>query len=481
VCSSDLGGIASQEQNPDLKPYLARGFKDDPGVYDEMLRTDGTVAGTLAMVSREISRARWAIEAPEKATAKEREAAEMCERYLGLDGREPWIYGGLPYHVRLACRALAYGFAPFEVTWSPRMWTRVQVMVPDRIRWRAPQSVWGWAWDGEDLAGMIQTIDPPKGSEMERLIAEVLGKPKTVTIPTSRLLLYTHDETEGSPEGVSIYRAAWVWWRAKRDILLRHMSAIERPPVVLKRLADAEGRVFPDSSQDDVETFEDAYARIASGEDGWLEIPVGWDVGQLELGAVAGNPEALMAYCDAQIRTVFLAQIMSGATAAAGGSSAQMLYTSIDGIASWVAEVLMGQPGRPQTGVLKAMIDANIPHDGSLRYPRLVARGLEHKDSKAWVDSVTKALQFGAMWFSPSVEDEIRRALDMPPLTPDERRLREVWAKSRFEAGGAAVTTPPPGPGASSAEGGTRASESGTQSPDKQTPEMDEVPDPDGA
>jgi len=109
-------GIATQEQNESLAPYMARGFEADPGIYDEMLRTDGTVAGTFAMVSREISRARWAIEAPERPTSKEREAAELSERYLGLCGRDPWIYGGLPHHLRQAAKALPYGFAPFEVT-----------------------------------------------------------------------------------------------------------------------------------------------------------------------------------------------------------------------------------------------------------------------------------------------------------------------------------------------------------------------------
>ena len=141
----------------------------------------------------------------------------------------------------------------------------------------------------------------------------------------------------------------------------------------------------------------------------------------------------------------------------------------------------MGQPGRAHTGILRAMIDANIPHDGSLRYPRLVARGLEHQDTKAWVDATTKALQFGAMWYTAGVEDEMRRALDMPPLTPAERDIRELWASKRFARGGpASVTSPPPGPSGSSAEGGTRAGEGGTQSPDKQSPEQADVEDPDG-
>jgi len=482
--ASSKRGDRSQERNPALSPYKARGFRDDPGIYDEMLRTDGTVAGTLAMMTREISRARWAVEMPTQPTRKEAEAAEMVERYLGLDGREPWIYGGLPHHLRHAVKALAYGFAPFEVAWSPRMWTRVQVMVPDQVRWRAPQSVWGWAWDGEgELAGMVQVAPKAHGAmtEAEDLVASLLGQRHTVTIPASRLLLYTYDETEGAPEGVSIYRPAWVWWRAKRDVLLRHMRAVESPPVALRRLVDKEGRVMPDSSDRDLDDFAEVYEGLADGSTAWLQIPPGWDVEQLKLGEVSKSPEALLAYCDSQIRTVFLAQLL-GAEAATGGLSGalgQLLYNSIDGVAAWIGEVLCGQPGRPWTGVLRAMIDANIPHDGSLRYPRLVARGLEHQDTKAWVDATTKALQFGAMWYTAGVEDEMRRALDMPPLTPQEREQREAWAQTRFASGD--VTTPPAGVAGASADGGERASEEGTQGDAVQSPEQTDVQDPDGA
>jgi len=481
---TDKHGIRSQESNKDLAPYKARGFLEDPGIFDQMLRTDGTVAGTLALVSREISRARWVVEAPPKPTRKEAEAVELVNRFFGLDGREPWLYGGLPYHLRLAVKSLAYGFAPFEVTWESRAWTRVQVMVPSRVRWRAPQSVWGWAWDGDELAGMIQaTKETTSGGGVQGLLGRLLGQTSTVTIPARQLLLYTYDETEGCPEGVSIYRPAWIWWRAKQDLLNRFQAMgdlVQNGVVTFKRRYDTELRTSPACSIEDVDSLADIYGNFSDGA-GWMEEPEGWEIAQQFPNTQADSPEAMLNYCDSQIRTVFLAQLLGvggDGTASLSSSLGQLLYNSIDAIAGGLAEVLNGQPGRPWTGLIKPMVDANISHDGSFRYPRLVARGLENQDTKAWVDSIVKAMQFGGLWYTSGVEDEVRLALDMPALTQEEREARDKWAQERFKVGD--LTTQPAAPGGASGDGGQRAGEGGTQGGTVTAPQQESVVDPDG-
>lgn len=481
---SEKHGIRTQEQNKDLSPYKARGFLEDPGVFDEMLRTDGTVAGTLALVSREISRARWVVEAPPKPTRKEAEAVELVNRFFGLDGREAWLYGGLPYHLRHAVKSLAYGFAPFEVTWESKAWTRARIMAPSQVRWRAPQSVVGWAWNGDDLAGLIQTTKNTKsGGGYQGLLARLLGEQNTVTIPVRQLLLYTYDETEGCPEGVSIYRPAWIWWRAKRDLLNRHQQVgelVQNGVVKFKRRYDAELRTSQAISQEDWESLNDIYSGFEGGG-GWMEEPEGWEIDQEFPNIQAASPEKMLMYCDNQIRTVFLAQLLgvgSDGTASLSSSLGQLLYNSIDAVAGGIAEVLNGQPGRPWTGLVKPLIDANISHDASFRYPRLTARGLENQDTKAWVDSVVKAMQFGAMWYTSGVEEEMRHALDMPALTQEERDARDKWAQERFEVGD--LLTQPAAPGGASGDGGERASEGASQGETVTAPQQESVVDPDG-
>jgi len=84
------------------------------------------------------------------------------------------------------------------------------------------------------------------------------------------------------------------------------------------------------------------------------------------------------------------------------------------------------------------------------------------------------------------VEDEMRRALDMPPLSPTERDMRENWSSERFMGEAASVTSAPatpadlPGLAVASGEGGTRASEVDTQAESKLEPAQADVVDPDG-
>jgi len=87
-------------------------------------------------------------------------------------------------------------------------------------------------------------------------------------------------------------------------------------------------------------------------------------------------------------------------------------------------------------------------------------------------------MQFGAMWYTSGVEEEMRHALDMPALTQDEKEARDKWAQERFEVGD--LLTQPAAPGGASGEGGQRASEGGSQGETVTAPQQDSVQDPDG-
>ena len=111
-------GLPITEQNPEMSPYKARGMAPDLGIYHKMITSDGTIAGSLALITRAISSSRWRVKRYKNPTKLEEEVARFVERFFGLDGSLPWMRGGLPRHLRHACQSLAYGFSPFEVTWS---------------------------------------------------------------------------------------------------------------------------------------------------------------------------------------------------------------------------------------------------------------------------------------------------------------------------------------------------------------------------
>lgn len=458
-------GLPKTEQNPELKPYKARGYGDDPGIYDDMVRTDGTAAGTVALMVRSISSAPAEIRGPQNPTPAEAAAVELTRRYFGLDGTRGWLRGGLARHVRQALRALIYGFQAFEVVWQPHMWRGRPILAPSRVYQRASRSVKGWVWDGDELVGMMQTLpkeskdSAPAWAEALGLTGEMLGlasDPKSVVIPANRLLLYTYDpsgEADGAPEGTSILRPAYVWWKTKRDLLIRYHMAADRlfgGVTILQQLMNEED--IPLGAEEDLDAWADIYAEWESGELGWLAAPTGWDVKQSYPGFEIESPQDFLTYCDAQMRVIFAAQLLGGQTGAATEITAQMMFASMDQIASWLAEVITGQPDVPGTGLIRQLVDANIPEattDETFRYPKLIFKAVEHRNFKAYADTITKLMQYFGITYTVETEQYLRDLADAPLLTPEQ-----IEARKEFEALRLQATSP-------SAD----ASQAGTQAP----------------
>lgn len=444
----DRRGLPQQEQNPELRPYRARGFGENPGVYDEMLRTDGTVAGLSGFIKRTISTATPDIWIPPNPTLEEGRAAELLARFYGTDGRQAWLRGGLPRHVCQALRSMDYGFQGFERVWEPWAWQGGVVLAPSGIYQRASRSVKGWVWDGDRLAGMTQqtTEGPSAEAEWWGLSGLSLGlkNKSAVVIPSDQLLLYTFDpsgEVEGNPEGVSIFRPGYIWWKTKRDLILRYHMAADRlfgGLTWLQQLVDKDG--VPLGSEEDLEAFGEEYSAWADMELGWLAAPPGWEARTDYPGFRIQTPESLLAYCDLQMQVVFAAQLLGGGTGAQSEISQQMLYNSIDAIAGWVADVLNGQPGIVTTGLSRDLIDFNISHDEGFRYPRLYFKGVEHKNTKAYIDVITKALQYFGMTYTAQTEVYIRQILDMPALTSEQMEARTAFEAGRLAAGGSEIS-----------------------------------------
>jgi hypothetical protein len=465
----DSKGLPRTEQNPELKPYKARGFGEDPGIYDDMVRTDGTAAGTVALMIRSISTAPADVRGPANPTPAEAAAVELTRRFFGLDGGQAWLRGGLARHVRQALRSLIYGFQPFEIVWRPHTWRGRPVLAPSGVYQRASRSVKGWVWDGDDLVGMQQALPRDSKESLPAWAEELgltgaalgLGESKSVVIPSNRLLLYTYDpsgEADGAPEGTSILRPAYVWWKTKRDLILRYHMASDRlfgGVTLLQQLLDKEG--VPMGSEEDLDTWADIYSQWDEGELGWLASPTGWKIDQSYPGFEVESPEAFLSYCDAQMRVIFAAQLLGGQTGAASEITAQMMYSSMDQIASWVAEVLNGQPDVPGTGLVRQLVDANIPEattDERFRYPQLIFKAVEHRNFKSYVDSLMKLMQFFGITYTVETEQYLRELGDAPLLTPAQVQARRAFEAARLiatakatdsQAGGGsqAPTTPP--------------------------------------
>lgn len=470
----DRNGVPLVEPNLEhLHPYQARGLRDDPGVYEEMVRGDGTIGGLDGLLMREIREADWRVIAPRDATALEAEVAEWMARYLGLDGTEGHIVGGFAGHIELACRALRYGFAPFELTWSSMPWRGAQHIAPSGVHYRAPQSVKGWAWDRDRLAGMVQLV--PRDVAAPWQGQYLIGQDEVVTIPDYRLLVYSHGWTPGNPEGVSLWRSSWPFWAAKKAVLLRYMVAADRlvgGTVLIEELDLPSGAVHPSVSDVVTEYLGEIVDAWFDGELNALIKPAGYRLVVTYPEAQLHNPAPVIDLLNHEIRQSSSGQLF-GLNARPGqglaSGLAQMLLRAIHGFAVDLARTTNGRPGIEYQSLLRRAARANFTIPEGFRWPKAWPTRIRFQDVKEWVDAITKALQFKGISWTPELEVQLREALELAELSPEQLQMRHDREEDYLDAVFA-------GPGGDQ----QRAGEEGTQAP-VEPPEQTPDTDPDGA
>jgi hypothetical protein len=487
-------GLILDDPNPSLHPYLARGIAERIGTYTEMLLSDPILAGSVGLIVREISRATWIVEEPHDPTPTEREAGALARKLLGLEGQRAWLRGGLARLVSIMTRnRVAYGFAPFERVWTPREWGESLLMAPSEVYQIPPSTAWGWLWDDETslLRGLLQVrargLDPVLGeaalgySGISRALCSA-GLPDTAVLDLA-LLLDTSGDVDQNPEGRSMLRPCWVYWRAKKDTLTRYQEGQDTLfggiTTLTEQINPKTGRTYSSNSARDLEEFGEVYEDWVDDAVDWLYVPAGFELkSEYPTFQVAG-PVKEMEYYDRQEALAFATQLIGipGSTGMSS-SAAQLTFNSIDGIAQAVADTINGQPGIPSTGLLEQLYLANLPGaaDPKFRPPRVKPIGIEFQDAQKWIDSLTKASQFLMLHYDVRTEGRIRARLGLPPLTREEREAREAWGQERL----AALVNAPVGSMTGGEGGQGRASEEGTQAA-KLPPDQQDTTDPDEA
>lgn len=437
-------GLPSLEDNPRLHPYYARGLHDDHGVYHEMARGDGAIAGTLAILYREIVRAHYRISLPPDATAQEREAGEFVEAMLGLGSARwgyGWISGGFRRLLFHALQSFVYGFSALEVTWTLRPWRGRTVLAPAGAAWRAPWSVDRWVWRGDDVVGMSQQT-------REGLLT------KRRIIPADALLLFTNGHLDGNPEGTSMLRPAFSAWRAKKDTILRYQiaeDALFGGVVLLETLPDNEGNAMASATKEDDDEFREVFQLWRDRALDWLEVPFGKKVSEHHPEFSIPSRVEELKYYDHQIFLTGLAALLGldashSASKALSDGLGAVMYNAIDGAARSLCEVINGIEGVPSSGLIRAAVDANFATTPEWRYPRLEPHGIEHADLAAYVDAISKASQMRLA--SITVDDELAFRELAGMLIPDRDELVALRALLMGHGGDA-----------------TQISQAGTQAP----------------
>ena len=392
------GRFTDEEFNKALKPYKARGYMGDHGLYDKMRRTDATVNGVLLSQELPIRAAEWIVEPCDNPDERDLHIADFV-----ADNLFNRIEAGWDSFLLHALLFLQFGFILFE---------RVYERTPDghhRLRKLAPRMPWSISKWVEDVEGNLVAITQrvKKGRAYENIV-----------IPAQKCLLLVNRMEGGNYEGISAIRQAYGPWLKKDQIDRRDLINYERfgsglpvfkePPTF--NAADPQWAA-------DLDRIAEIGRNLRAHEKSYVQVPRGWEF-TIEFPTGGGLPVGeKQRYYDHQILLNSLAMLMDlghteTGSRALGETFSDLFLNALRGHAKVVEDALNGVNGLMFTGVIPELVDLNF--GPQKRYPRVKATKLANKAINAQLTSISEAVEKGILTWGDKDETLLRDWLDLP-------------------------------------------------------------------
>ena len=274
------------EYNSQLNPYTVRGIASNPGLYEELWRSEPYVRDSVSSYQELLAEGHWEVHVPAEASAELKAFAKWHERKLMN------IHGGWPAFIDTASSFLIFGFALHEIVWG------VEDEMPfiEKLAFREQSTVDGWiVEDGRDLFGVNFQV----GGQDARYYQ----------IPSSKLLLTNIAARGLNFEGVPPLRAVVRYIQLKQILIQCAGAAAEKygcPVTYIKTDKDFLDKLpgfAPDDG--DISATTRAMTSMRAAEMGVFELPDGVVA---EIQAPPGQmPDLLelIRYVDEQIAAVY--------------------------------------------------------------------------------------------------------------------------------------------------------------------------------
>jgi hypothetical protein len=416
------GIITQEEYNTKLSNQISANR-----VYDTMRRSDATVRSTLQVCKLPLLAATWDLEAA---------SDDKLDQYVQRFVKRELFERNLNWHnfLREGLTMFEFGFSVAEKTLELTEFESQTRIGIKKIGFRKQRSIYAW-----------ETIEGKEGVT-QQLIGE------QISIPMEKLIIFTNDKEGDNYTGISLLRYAYKHWDIKDKLDIINAIALEKLAVgvpVLKKPKDADS--------EDLAAARAALRQFRANEEGYQEIPVGWDLEMLDMKANSTKDVIpTIQYHDRQIQMSVLAQFLSLGASDASGSRAvsedhsKLFLLSEEAVAKNIQATLQEQ-------LIKQICDLNFA-DLPNGYPTLTFSKIGDEDTASLAESVNKLMQAGAITYDPYVEDYIRKLLKLPDL-PEETinafaQALKDQEKARKEAAKNGTTPPAADP----AKGGTSGS-----------------------
>ncbi|MFE3597329.1 DUF935 family protein [Bacillus subtilis] len=397
--SSGLGNFSQWEQFervPELQWPAAI------EIYTRMEREDSRVTSLLSAIGLPITGANWHI----AAAGASAEVTEFVARNLGVPiqgggdvvaparrkGRFSW-----KQHLEYSLSSLQFGHAVCEQVYRDygdgRIWLHKLAPRP-----QSTISAWNVALDGG--LDSIEQLAPATGGGM-------VSGPTPLTLPVSRLVVYSRKMEPGKWIGKSLLRPSYKHWLLKDEFLRIEAVAARRNGVGVPVATAAEG-----ATDADVAKLADMAQAYRGSEHGGVGLPYG---ATLQLLGVQGNlPDirAAVTYHDTMIAISGLAHFLNLAGGGSYALASVQQNTFIDAVqaeAEFIRDVT-------NLHVIEDLVDVNFGPDEPA--PRLVFDEIGRNE-----DATAAALKtlVDAGLLSPDIliEQTVRQRLGFPSKPAD--------------------------------------------------------------
>lgn len=401
--TSIIGGrVVSEEYNRNLvgKELIKK--------VEIMRRSDATVRATLQIVKLPLLALQWDIE-PASQEQADLDHAELVKHDL-FKNKVNWHH-----FLREATNFFDFGHSVGEKTYYVGEFNKKPAILTESVHFRKQNSIDKWETEDEK-PGITQLLVAPKK-----------GDPTRISIPMTKLIVFTHDMEGENIEGISLLRYAYKHWDIKDKLDILNAVASEQlamgVPVLKKPAAPNPG---------DIELAREAIRQFRANEERYVELPEGWDLIMLDMkGQTIKDLVPSIQYHDRQITKSVLAQFLELGASNASGSRAvstdhsKLFMLSEDAAAKTIQATIQEQ-------WIKQLCDLNFS-DMPNGYPKLVYGRVNDDDLTILAEAVAKLIGSNAITPDPDLEQHLRQTLHLPELPQEIRDGYEERRKAREE------------------------------------------------
>lgn len=215
-------GQIQTDRNPAYGPMFVRGYSGNPGLYDEVYRTEPLVYDAIRTHTETLVSGTWTIEPPEdpKRTKKaQRQLDDFCKFH---NGKLRSLVGGWHKAVEHMSSMLLYGFSVSELVWGIDRGNGMKGRpFIHKIAWRYPATVRQWVMDERQSELLGCHFRVTGSTNLDYMLPAIAPR----SAPWERKLLLQSIGGWGNDfEGVAPMRTALVIWKIKQ--LLIQISAL---------------------------------------------------------------------------------------------------------------------------------------------------------------------------------------------------------------------------------------------------------------